>query len=76
MESVLKIEPAKRPRQSLSFELKKALQKRYNGCVHERLMNNSDISYLNGLLDAGIKDAAIVIDYIQKYDEIIIDEEF
>jgi len=68
MSSNLKIRPIEKGGTILSFELKSALRKRYNGsiCMGVR---ETDISYFQGLLDAGIEDAQIVIDFIEKYKE-------
>jgi hypothetical protein len=76
MSSTLKIEPANRKKQSLSYELKSCLQKKYGGLITDQIMNISDLPYLKGLLDAGVEDAKIVLDMIEKYDEVILDEEF
>jgi hypothetical protein len=75
MSSRLTMEPKIREKVKLSYDLKSALRKRF-GCVESKLFDKSDISYLKGLYDAGIEDAKIVIDYIQIFEEIILDEEF
>jgi len=38
--------------------------------------DSSDIYYLQGLLDAGIEDAKIVIDMIEKYENVTLNEQF
>lgn len=76
MSSTLKIEPAHRKRRSLSHELKLILQKKFGGCIHERLMDENDIPYLHALVDMELKDAQVVIDMIEKFGEVVLDEEF
>ncbi len=76
MSSTLTVEPAKRKKQVLNYELKSCLQKRNGGCTFHSLMTESDIPYLKGLVDAGIEDAQIVIDFIEKYEEVVLNEEF
>ncbi len=76
MSSTLTVEPAFRKKTQLSYELKKALQKRFGGVISNRNMSFSDESYLEGLLDAGIEDAQIILDMIEKYEEITLDEQF
>ena len=59
----------------LSTELKFALRNRDNdGHVNEELDDQS-LGYLRGLLDAGIKDAEILIDAIDKYGAVRVFEE-
>ena len=76
MSSKLTIEPTYTKKQNLSYELKEALQKKFCGIVSEKRISQSDISYFKGLLDAGIEDAQIVLDFIDKYSEVILNEEF
>lgn len=52
----------------LSYELKKALQNRHYPA--DCTFYEHDISYLEGLRDAGIADAQKLIDGIEKYGEI------
>lgn len=50
----------------LSDALKFALRKRYQHGMDIR-MDGGDLSYLQGLLDAGIEDAQTLIDAIEKH---------
>jgi hypothetical protein len=74
MSSTLTIEPSCRKKTGLSYELKLALQKKFEGTVFHKLIDESDISYFKGLLDAGIEDAQIVLDFLEKYGEVILNE--
>ncbi len=76
MGSTLTMEPINRKKQNLSYELKRCFQRKCAGCVCNKILDECDIPYLKGLLDAGVEDAQIVIDYIEKYEEVIINEEF
>ena len=77
MSSTLKIEPANRERKSLSSDLKFVLRKmNRDKVVSNFLVTENDISYFKGLRDAGIEDAEIVISFIDKYGDCIIDEQF
>lgn len=49
------------------------MQKRYDGYVSAEF-NSSDVSYFEGLRDAGIEDAEEVIAAIEKHGTIIIKE--
>ena len=53
----------------LSDHLKYALRKRFDGHV-DVTMNESDAQYLQGLRDAGLKDAQTLLDAIAKHGEI------
>lgn len=53
---------------SLSDKIKHALSKRYGH--GEFTMNVTDISYLNGLEDAGLTEASLLIDAITLYSSI------
>ncbi len=59
----------------LSTELKFALRNRDNeGCVN-MVLDDQAIGYLRGLLDAGVKDAEILIDAIEKHGSVKVFEE-
>ncbi len=76
MSSIFTIEPRQRKKKTLSFELKKTFQKKFGGVVSSRILDRSDIQYIQALIDLEIPDAEIILEYIEKYDEVIIDEEF
>lgn len=76
MSSTLTVEPANRKKHNLPFELKKALQKKFEGVVCQMMMDSSDISYLNALVDLDIPGAFELIQFIEKYDQVILNEEF
>lgn len=59
----------------LSDELKFAMRKRHGSNIDVRLGRQS-IAYLNGLYDAGINDAKVLIDAIEKHTEIDVKEEY
>ena len=66
--------PSKEPKYKyLDTDIKFALRKRYGEPVQE-IINESQLDYLRGLKDAGIKDAIKLIDAIEKYGEIEIKE--
>lgn len=77
MSSQLTIEPITRNKTNLSLDLKFILRKR-NGdkTVSGMLVQRSDLPYFMGLNDAGIEGAQTVIDFLQEYDECIINEDF
>ena len=58
----------------LSDGLKFALRKRYGGHV-DTILDGGDMSYLEGLRDAGVEDADTLIEAIKKYDSIHVREE-
>jgi len=74
--STLKVEPEGRKKQSLPYELKKVLQKRCGGVIHQIKMDESDIPYLSGLRDSEVLGAEELIEYIHKYSSVILNEEF
>ena len=77
MTSTLKIEPTERKKTSLSSELKFALRKKNKEkSIFDMKVSEYDLSYFEGLQDAGIQDASIVISMINKYGECVISEEF
>jgi hypothetical protein len=75
MSSNIAWQPIKENWHFLCKELKFAMQKRYDGRI-DGILNHSDIAYLEGLRDAGIKDADKLISAIEKYNEIQITEIF
>ena len=63
-------EPAERePSGDLDDKLKFALRNRCGGTV-DTILTTQDLSYLNGLTDAGIKDAETLVDAIEKHGSI------
>lgn len=66
--------PVRNDGKILDDALKFVLRKKYRGCVHQTTLTDSDIPYLTGLVDAGIKDAEKLISAIEKYGEIEIGE--
>ena len=68
-------EPVSRKKHDVSTELKFALRKSMGDPVNG-LLDGQDIHYLQGLHDAGIKDAKKLIDAIKKYGEISLKEDF
>jgi hypothetical protein len=57
--------------QSLSFELKKSISPKYfgdDGSCHggEAILTSEDVSFLEGMAAAGIKDARVLIDAIER----------
>lgn len=77
MGSTLKIEPEYRKKTSLSDELKFALRRKNGGqTISHLIVDESDLSYFEGLRDAGIKDAEIVISLIGKYGSCVVSEDF
>jgi hypothetical protein len=60
---------------SLSFELKKAISQKYwehDGSLggHWIILTESDIPYLEGVRDGGIKDAGTLINEIRRYEAV------
>lgn len=76
MSSTLTIEPALRKKTILPYDLKKILQKRFKGVVSEILITIDDVSYFKALVDSEIDGAELVIEFIEKYGECILDERF
>lgn len=58
----------------LDDALKFAIRKRYGGTV-DTVMTSEDVPYLEGLRDAGVKDAKTLIEAIEKYGSIYVREE-
>lgn len=77
MSSTLTWEPTERPKGELSDELKQILRKAYNDGqpIHNMILAERHIDYLVGLDDGGIKDAGKLVAAIQKYKEIVLNEE-
>jgi hypothetical protein len=73
MTSTLKIEPESRKKTSLSDELKFALRKSNKSNIR---IDEDNLDYFKGLRDAGIQDASIVIDFIEKYGACTLEEEY
>ncbi len=76
MSSTLTIEPANRKKRNLSYELKFAMSKRFNGNSINQTYDERDVSYFLGLYDAGIEDAKIVMEMIGQFEEVTIKEEY
>jgi len=77
MGSTLKVEPMNRTKKSLPDDLKFILRKKLGGrTVLNHRMDEADIPYLKGLVDCEVKGAFDLIEMIEKYDEVVIDEEF
>jgi hypothetical protein len=75
MSSNLTAEPLNRKKKNFGTELKFALRKRYGEPICAEL-SKSHIDYLQGLYDSGIKEAKILIEMIEKYQNIIVKEEY
>lgn len=71
MSSNLAYEPI-RPKkyQTLGYDLRQILQEKYSLMDGAKTLKSSDVDYLKGLFDAGIKDAQKLIDAIEKYSEV------
>lgn len=76
MSSNLCWQPIKQNWRDLPDQLKYVLQKRNEGSLANFIMDRSDIPYLSGLKDAGIKGAETLIDAIEKHYEIEVKEIF
>lgn len=76
MSSTLTIEPSKRKKRNLPNDLKFALRKKFGGTISNQKMDCSDLSYISALIDMEIAGAFELKEYIEKYEEIILDEEF
>ncbi len=60
--------PVLQDHDDFSDQLKLALRKRYDGFIKARL-TSQDIPYLQGLLDAGVKDANKLIQLVERHGE-------
>jgi len=76
MGSTLQVEPVGRKKMDLPYELKKVLQKKYNSTIYDAQMDESDISYLNALVDAEILGAYELIKFIEIHGSVILNEQF
>ena len=75
MSSTLTIEPCYRKLKELSPELKFALRRgNKEESINNLKMDSNSICYLKGLYDAGIDDAKVVIEFIEKYDVVVLNE--
>ena len=71
MSATLSYEPVKPIHyKTLSDKLKFILIDKFDLRNGSKRLNNEHIPYLEGLVDAGIKDAKILITNIKKYDEV------
>jgi uncharacterized hydantoinase/oxoprolinase family protein len=68
-------EPVRRAKSSISDNLKRVLQKRYESLAGVT-MSTRDLMYLYGLRDAGIDEANKLITAIQKHTEIEFTEDY
>lgn len=62
--------PEKNNDKRLPDDLKRALQKRYDTPLLDHCLDDSDLSYLEGLRDAGVKGAQELINAIEKHGRI------
>ena len=71
MSATLIYEPVKpKNYKTLGDKLKYILIEKFDLRNGTQRLNNSHISYLEGLVDAGIEDAKVLITNIKKYDEV------
>jgi len=71
MSATLSYEPVKpKNYKSLGDELKYILIEKFDLRNGTQRLNGTHVPYLEGLVDAGIKDAKTLIDNIEKYDEV------
>lgn len=75
MSSNLYIEPYQRKKQSLDKDLKYAM-KRNNQFHFPCRVDESNLSYFIGLRDADLQCAQLIIDFIERYGECEITEEY
>ena len=75
MSSNLVWEPADRKNHSLPYELKFAMRKHYGEPI-DKILTDLEAPYLEGLRDAGISGAQILLDAIEKHDKIHVREEY
>ena len=76
MSSTLKMEPSSRGKESLPTGLKWILQKKFGGVINNERMTLEDINYVKALIDAEIDGAKVLLEYLERHEEIILDEEF
>jgi len=60
----------------LNDRIKHILQKKYDQTVIDTIMDSGDIDYLKGLRDAGVEGAKTLIDAVNEYGRIHVDEIF
>jgi hypothetical protein len=71
MSATLSYEPVKpKNYKTLGDKLKFILIDKFDLINGTQRLNNSHIPYLEGLVDAGIEDAKVLITNIKKYDEV------
>ena len=75
MSSTLIWEPLNRKKKDLPDEIKYILRKKYGEPINIVLREN-DIGYLQGIKDAGVLSIEILINAIEKYQEILVQEEW
>ena len=75
MSSTLIWEPLNRKKKDLPDEIKYILRKKYGEPINIVLREN-DIGYLQGIKDAGVLSIEILINAIEKYQEIVVQEEW
>ena len=76
MGSTLYWEPYKANRKSLSDELKNALRERLGTGFRREPLEVENVDFLEGLSCAGIKDAQVLIDAIDKHGGVYVSEEY
>lgn len=76
MSSRLTIEPTNRKKKFLSYEMKIILQKKFGGVIHDETMDLKDLGYVQGLIDAEIPGAKLLYEFIDRNEEILLNEEF
>jgi len=76
MSSTLTVEPENRKKKTLPYELKLILQKHTSGVICHYEMNHSDLPYLKGLRDADVPGADELIEFIEKHETVILNEQF
>ena len=75
MSSTLFWEPVHRNKKELPDVLKYVLQKKVGGTV-DIVMDTGDLSYLSALNDVGIEGSVDLINAIEQYKEVAVQEEF
>ena len=78
MSSNLYWEPKKRKRYEVPIEIKMALRKRFDGCANLTgcELGSGDMEYLMGLRDGGVDGVEKLIEGVERYDTIVLYEEF
>ena len=75
MSSTLMWEPLRRNKKDLPNEMKYILRKKYGEPV-KIVLSERDIEYLQGVKDAGVESIETLINAIEKYQEILVQEEW